>query len=183
MPYDIRDIAYWSVFSGACGHTYGNHCVWQFYDEIRKPVTFANHNWKKAVNAQGAEQMKYLKLLMESRPFIDAMPDNSLISGKNTSGAEHIQVLKGKSFAFIYIPTGNVPPVKLGKISGKQIKAWWFNPRTGESTNIGEFENSGEKIFTVPGMSKELDWLRSGRGCDWVIVLDDASKNFREPGK
>jgi len=25
-------------------------------------------------------------------------------------------------------------------------------------------------------MSIELAWLKSGRGCDWVLLLDDASK-------
>jgi len=48
------------------------------------------------------------------------------------------------------------------------------HPRTGQTTIIGEFENLGEKSFEVPGMSKELAWLKSGRGrgCDWVLVLE-----------
>ena len=71
----------------------------------------------------------------------------------------------------------------MGVLSGNKIKAWWFDPRTGSSTLIGEYNNSGVQSFNVPGMSKELDWLRSGRGCDWVLVLDDAAKNYNEPGK
>ena len=47
--------------------------------------------------------------------------------------------------------------------------------RTGESTLIGEFDNAGEKVFNVPGMSKELTWLKSGHGCDWVLVLESKS--------
>ena len=27
----VRQRAYWDVFSGAAGHTYGNHAMWQFY--------------------------------------------------------------------------------------------------------------------------------------------------------
>ncbi|HET8549327.1 MAG TPA: DUF4038 domain-containing protein, partial [Bryobacteraceae bacterium] len=34
----VRQRAYWSVFSGACGHTYGNHSVWQMYAPGRKPI-------------------------------------------------------------------------------------------------------------------------------------------------
>ena len=86
-------------------------------------------------------------------------------------------------FAFIYIPTGNTLTIKLGTIDGAKVKAWWFDPRTGKGTLIGEYENKGEQEFQVPGMSKELSWLKSGRGCDWVLVLDDASKGFTEPGK
>jgi len=58
------------------------------------------------------------------------------------------------------------------KLDGKTIRARWLDPRTGEKTVIGELPNSGEKVFDVPGMSKELTWLRSGRGCDWVLILN-----------
>ena len=34
----IRQRAYWSVFAGSCGHTYGNHSVWQMYARGRKPI-------------------------------------------------------------------------------------------------------------------------------------------------
>jgi hypothetical protein len=66
-------------------------------------------------------------------------------------------------------------------LSAAGRKAWqdnvttsWFDPRTGQITVIGEFKNSGEKSFEVPGMSKELAWLKSGRGCDWVLVLESS---------
>ena len=183
MPYDIRDIAYWSVFAGACGHTYGNHCVWQFYDENRKPVSFANVHWKKALFSKGAEQMNYLRKLMESRPLFDLNPDNTMIEGLNPVGSGHIQAIRGKNFALCYIPTGNAPAVKLGIISGDKLNAWWYNPRTGESTFIGEYANKGERMFTTPGMSKEMEWLKTGRGCDWVLVLDDVAAHFNAPGK
>jgi len=115
--------------------------------------------------------------------MLEMEPDNSIIAGQNPTGAGHIQAIKGKSFAFIYVPTGNVPSIRLGKITGSKIKAWWYNPRNGESSLIGIFNNSGEKTFVVPGMSKEMEWLISGRGCDWVLVLDDTLKGFGQPGK
>lgn len=91
--------------------------------------------------------------------------------------------IKGKSLAFIYISTGSTLTIKPGAINVPKVKACWFDPRTGNSTLIGEYENKGEREFKVPGMSKELSWLKSGRGCDWVLVLDDAAKGFTEPGK
>jgi hypothetical protein len=53
------------------------------------------------------------------------------------------------------------------------VKAWWFNPRTGEATSIGEFPNTGEREFTPPDKGELLDW---------VLVLDDAAKKFPAPG-
>ena len=53
------------------------------------------------------------------------------------------------------------------------MKAWWFNPRNGEATAIGEFPNTGERDFTPPDPGEMLDW---------VLVLDDAAKNYPPPG-
>jgi hypothetical protein len=53
------------------------------------------------------------------------------------------------------------------------VKAWWFNPRNGEATAIGTFEPAGEREFTPPD---------PGEMIDWVLVLDDASKNYPPPG-
>ncbi|MDO5388034.1 MAG: DUF4038 domain-containing protein [Clostridia bacterium] len=37
---DVRRYAYWSVFAGACGHTYGDNSVMQFYTGEYKGVTY-----------------------------------------------------------------------------------------------------------------------------------------------
>jgi hypothetical protein len=59
------------------------------------------------------------------------------------------------------------------KLSGKTINAYWYDPRLGTSTFIGEFPKKDSRTFTPPS---------SGRGNDWVLVLDDASRNFPAPG-
>lgn len=182
-PYDVRQSAYWSVFAGTCGHTYGCNPVWQFYDKGRQPLIMAKRYWKDALNAEGANQMKFLKNLIESRPMLDLKPMQSLLIKTQNSYFEHCQAIAGKDYAFIYISEGYSQKIQMGKISGKKVVAWWFNPRNGEAVKIGEYKNSGEVEFTPPGISKELTWLRTGRGCDWVLVLDDASKYYSAPGK
>ena len=57
----------------------------------------------------------------------------------------------------------------MAKLSGDTVKAWWFNPRDGKATVIGEFPNTGEREFTPPGLAEQLDW---------VLVLDNAAKNY-----
>ena len=61
----------------------------------------------------------------------------------------------------------------MGKITGARAKAWWYNPRTGTSAAIGTFENHGVWEFTCPS---------EGFGSDWVLLLDDASKDYPPPG-
>ena len=61
---------------------------------------------------------------------------------------------------------------RIGKFSGERVRAWWFNPRTGDTTAAGEFANSGSRDLTAPS---------EGFGSDWVLILDDASKNYMPP--
>jgi hypothetical protein len=60
------------------------------------------------------------------------------------------------------------------KLSGTLIKAYWYDPRLGTSTYIGSFPKRASREFTPPS---------HGRGNDWVLVLDDAAKNFPPPGQ
>jgi len=170
---DVRMAAYWSVFSGAAGFTYGAQPIWQFNDDTRRKLSSKTlTNWKEALDLPGAFQVGLLKKLMESVSLNEMAPDQSLIVDGQGDCGSYSCAIRGKSHAFVYIPTGNKTTIRLGKIAGKVVVASWFDPRNGNKTKISEFENSGEKSFEVPGMSKELSWLRSGRGCDWVLVLE-----------
>jgi hypothetical protein len=173
---DVRMAAYWSVFSGAAGFTYGAQPIWQFTDQTRKKLSTKTFmNWEEGMELPGASQVGLLKKLMESQPMTNLVPDQSLIvSGQGECGS-YSCAIRGKSHAFVYIPTGNKIIIKMGIISGEKVNTSWFNPRNGELTQIGEFDNKGERSFEVPGMSKELPWLKSGRGCDWVLILNDVS--------
>jgi hypothetical protein len=174
---DVRMAAYWSVFSGAAGFTYGAQPIWQFNDESRKILSSKTlTNWQQALDLPGAFQIGILKKLVESHQMTDMVPDQSLIVAGQGDCGSYSSAIRGKSYAYIYIPTGNKTTIRMGEITGDIVKCSWFNPRNGETTLIGEFQNSGEKSFEVPGMSKEMDWLRSGRGCDWVLILENNSK-------
>jgi hypothetical protein len=56
-----------------------------------------------------------------------------------------------------------------------KVHASWYSPRDGSVQNAGNFPNRAERLFTPPG--------KPGDGNDWVLVLDDSSKNFPQPGK
>ncbi|MDF1547740.1 MAG: glycoside hydrolase family 140 protein [Bacteroidales bacterium] len=182
-PYDVRQAAYWSVFSGACGYTYGCHPVWQFYREGDKPISNVQQFWYQALNAPGATQVTFLKKLIDSRPFLQIKPDQDLLAEKSNDFISYVRATSGENYAFVYIPFGYPVKVNFGKISGKMIRAWWYNPRDGQARLIGEYKNTGSSVFDPPGLSEELSWLKTGSGCDWVLVLDDVAANYSQPGK
>ncbi|CAN5545111.1 glycoside hydrolase family 140 protein [soil metagenome] len=174
--YDVRQAAYWSVLAGAMGHTYGNHNIWQMWQPERTPISFARTPWKDAMDQPGAYQVGYLRNLLESRPFGKLVPEQSIIMGHPGSEMEHARAALAEdgSFSIIYLPTGKSVNLKMSKIGKSKVKAWWFDPRTGTAEIIGEYVNLGVREFDPPG--------EPGRDNDWVLILEDASKNFPVPG-
>jgi hypothetical protein len=167
--YDVRKYAYLDLFSGAFGHTYGCHDIWQFYSPYREAVNNPKIFWQDAMELPGANQMKFVRKLMESRPMLDRVPDQSLIVEHELGTAERIQATRGNDYAFIYTAAGNSFTVNLGKISGIKLNTSWYNPRNGEIKKADQVTNKGQQIFTPPS---------SGYGQDWVLILDDAVKNY-----
>jgi hypothetical protein len=175
--YDARQAAYWALFAGAFGHTYGCHAVWQMFAPGRKPVSSARTPWTEAVELPGAWDMMHVRDLMLSRPFLTRIPDQALIAGDAGKGADRVRATRDAdgSYAFVYVPTGKPVTVNLGAIAGGKAKAWWFDPRTGGAKAIGTYETKGERRFDPPGAP--------GRGNDWVLVLDAAGKGYPPPGR
>jgi hypothetical protein len=165
----IRRKAYESVFAGAFGHTYGQEEVEMFWDPS-KPHAYGGssqrNSWKEVLNAEGATQMRHLRALMESRPLLGRVPDQSLILSDVGAGATRVRATRASdgSYAFVYLPAGGTVRVDLTKLRGGASTARWYDPRNGSSTPIPPFPKTGSREFTAPGAV--------GAGNDWVLVLD-----------
>jgi hypothetical protein len=178
----VRRKAYWAVFAGAFGHTYGHNTVYGYF-EARHPgdvVTLPEGpgqrgGWKAALDAPGAIQMKHLRALMESRPVLTRLPDPTLLAVSSPPGLDHVAALRASdgSYAMIYVPRGKPVSVVLSRLAGHRLGAWWFDPRTGTAQRADEFEPHGVREFTPPG---------AGPDQDWVLVLDDVAKAYPIPG-
>jgi uncharacterized protein DUF4038/collagenase-like protein with putative collagen-binding domain len=178
---DVRRALYWDLFCGAFGHTYGHHSVWQMWTPQRAAINTPLMPWDEAVEQPGAVQMQYGRALIESRPFLTRIPDPDVIvtSAVPTSvpGAGRYQFVATRdadgTYAMVYAPIGRSFSVRISKIAGDRVQAWWFDPRNGTATSIGTFPNAGDRAFTPPATGEMLDW---------VLVLDDASRNYPPPG-
>jgi hypothetical protein len=164
---DVRRYAYWSVFAGAFGFTYGHSAVMQMHKPGNPSPSYGvREYWTEALNATGATQMKYLKNLMLSKPFFTRIPDQSLIAGEQGERYNYQMATRGNDYAFIYTYNGRNIKATMGKIEGSKIKASWYNPRNGQRMIIGEFENSGSRTFNPPGEIQD--------GLDWVLIMESA---------
>jgi hypothetical protein len=178
---DVRRPLYWNLFSGAFGHTYGHHSVWQMWAPGREPINRPLMPWYEAIRQPGAGQMQHAKHLLLSRPFLTRVPDDSVIVTdrvpSSVPGAGRYRFVATRdtegTYAMVYVPVGRSFKVRMDIIRGAPVRAWWFNPRDGKATAIGSFENQGVREFTPPDPGELLDW---------VLVLDDASRKYPAPG-
>ncbi len=176
VPEDIRRIMYWNVFAGAFGQTYGCHDVWQMYALDKEGINQPLRPWPVALDLPMANQVKHLKHLMLSRPFLSRIPNQAMVLDAQEETSDYViaTIDSDGAYTMIYFPTGKTMNLDLSKISGNQLKGWWYDPRTGNAFPASEIPKSSKISITPP---------TSGKGHDWVLIIDDASKNFKTPGK
>lgn len=179
----VRKRAYWSLFAGACGHSYGHASVWSMIDTKRR-IEKTSLTWKEALDCPGAQQMLFLRRLIKSRPFFSSIPDQTMATIMDNYLDIRVSVRRGKNgeFAFVYLTSGGKAVVRnLDYLAGPQINAWWFNPRDGRIyDNSGQTADqpfrqlaaAGQQIFTAPSQ---------GPDNDWVLVLDSSICSFPAP--
>ncbi|TVQ00366.1 MAG: DUF4038 domain-containing protein [Balneolaceae bacterium] len=180
---DVRRPLYWNLFGGGFGHTYGHHSVWQMWEPGRRAVNHPLMPWYEAIYQPGAAQMQYGRRLMESRPFLTRIPDDTIlvphpVASSVVPGAGEYRYTATRdtdgTYAMVYVPVGRDFEIRMDMITGSEIIAWWYNPRNGETERIGTFPNTGTQRFTPPAPGENLDW---------ILVLDDASANYPPPGE
>ncbi|HEY5499622.1 MAG TPA: glycoside hydrolase family 140 protein [Bacteroidales bacterium] len=172
--YDVRKQTYRSVFAGACGVTYGHHSVWQFWSPREEKINHADRYWPEAIDRPGAFQVGYLRMLIESRPQLNRIPDQSMIEKGQGEKGEYICAFRDKigSYMMMYIPFGKTITVNTSSIKSKKLNVWWFNPKTGTSKNIGLINNKVSVVLTTPSLGFENDW---------VLIIDNPKYKYCKP--
>lgn len=180
--HDVRKTAYWTMFAGGAGYTYGNNNVWQFYSALYEPRFHADTPWDRVMDNASAQQMTIMKRLLLSRPCFGRVPDQTLIvAGVGTRGDYKTAVrAQDGSYALIYAPTRQTFSLDLTKLSGT-VNAWWYNPRDGLCYDQGAAVTT--KPFAQYPTNGPVEFSPPGDNPDWVLVLDDAAKGFSAPGR
>jgi Protein of unknown function (DUF4038)/Putative collagen-binding domain of a collagenase len=181
--HQVREAAYWAMLAGSAGHGYGNNNIYQFYDPESQKPSYKNDRsfpfdrwygtiqWRKALDFEGAYDMGHVHKLFELRPWYRMVPDQSVIAAGQGDGEDHIQAGRAEDGTFIlaYLTFGRRVAIHMDKLSGKRIKAQWYDPREGTWTPIGKYSNTGVREFVPPS---------SGEQNDWVLVLEDEQKSL-----
>lgn len=162
---DLRRYAYWSVFAGGAGFTYGENSVMQFHTSGDGDANYGvNKNWKQAIHTPGAIQMQYLRQLMEVETNGDWAPAQEILAENTGERYKYNVAAKGKKFALVYTYTSENFKVDLRKL-GFKVKQWhWYNPSTGQQTPATPPEPGMQVFeFSPPG--------EPANGNDHVLIL------------
>lgn len=161
---DIRRYAYWSVFAGGAGFTYGHNAVMQFYRNGDKDASFfPKQEWKEGLKAEAAAQMKWLKTIMKTGSYFDRVPAQDAITYNGTK-YDYITGIRSKSQALFYSFNGRNFHLDISKLKFSPKKASWFNPSNGTQVQISDYRISVNKEFNPPGEKEN--------GNDWVLILE-----------
>ena len=169
----IRRQAYWAVLCGGFGHVFGNNPIWHFNGPTLFPV---NKTWQESLDLPGSLAMMHWGRLFRSRPWYDLVPDQDhtvVTDGLGEfNGMDYLAAGRtpdGKT-VIAYVPSRRTITVDMSKLAGQRARGWWFDPRSGQATEAGEFLTTGQQQLTPPAEG------------DWVLVLDEAISKLSPPG-
>ena len=187
---DVRRRAYRPVFGGACGHTYGCNEVWMMNKRGDALFAMANLDWKSALHLPGANQMRHLRSLVESRPFLELMATDGVVLALDSHHYNDICTVRrayrwgphpepaevarpttaaGRDYLFVYLPMGSAVKLDLSKF-GDRVELWWFDPRHGTAAWGGY----------APPVGEWVDPPYAGQ--DWVLVAQRPDVFANPPG-
>lgn len=146
----VRRYAYWSVFAGGAGFTYGHNAIMQMADDPRKAGSYnCWESWKEAIHHPGGDSMAHFARLMNSVDFSRGGEAQHLLGCEQGERYERIAVFAGTDFILCYTFRRKKIVLKQGSMEG-EAGVWWMNPLTGEESFAGRTDFSRERTFEVP---------------------------------
>ncbi|TDE95117.1 DUF4038 domain-containing protein [Occultella glacieicola] len=161
---DSRRFAYWAVFAGAAGHTYGHNAVIQVHKPGYSPAYAVTMDWREGLVAPGSKDLQHLKNLLLSYPYFERIPDQTVVVGEPGIREDRLVVTRGEGYLFAYRFTGRPFQLRGEVLPGEEVRMRWMDPLTGGFVGEALVPNRGVLSFTPP--------VGANGNTDMVLVLD-----------
>ncbi|MDP3177253.1 MAG: DUF4038 domain-containing protein [Spirochaetaceae bacterium] len=165
---DCRRYAYWSLLAGAFGHTYGHNSIMQFHRASEPMGSYgATRDWLEALGDPGAIQMIHVRRLIEALGGgpLEYAPELLADEGGERYARRLAARAGGRGVAYLY--SGGAVGIVREALGVGELKAWWFDPRSGALLAAAEAGPPAARIYVAPGPEKP--------GNDWVLVVEPAA--------
>jgi len=128
-------VAFWlCVLSGAKGHSYGAHGIWQMADNDNFMKHWGNSDWKKSINFPGALQLGKSVKFLQNYEWWKMSPDFTIVNPSWNSNNPYNPVAAaiGEYLVFVYFPNVNLKQkFTLSLSKGKDFsEISWINTQT-----------------------------------------------------
>lgn len=169
---DVRKTAYWNMFAGAAGYTYGCNEIWQMFDHGRKPKFGAYLPWKEALHLPGSLQMGLMKKLFTSLPWQNLRNEQDILFPSFLANYRSVLAMVSvqKDMILVYSPHGRSFILRLGILLIKKVNAYWFDPVDGSVQEAGQYSNRQTARFRPPK-------IRNGK--DTVLVILESEQSLK----
>jgi len=178
----VRKRAYWSLFAGSFGHTYGHCSVWCSISEKEKNP-MCRMTWHEALGCEGAQQMRYLHDFIDATQVMLCIPRQDIlppISGEDVLDL-HLQACgteNGDTF-YVYFPSGGKTMLDVSSFGQHKAYLWWYSPRDGkfyaDAKNLTDKATEGN----LQDGHLEVSAPTEGKEQDWVLIVK--KENSRIP--
>jgi hypothetical protein len=159
----VRQAAYWNLFTGGFGHTYGCHPIWQMAAPGRDFMGYARHYWYDVLDLPGAWQMLNVRRLVESRPMLNRVPFQEIVLNPGDEYG-YIIATQGEGYVMVYTALGNDIELNGELLAKPAYQVSWYDPRSGKTLKAGKTEKKPLLKFSTPSR---------GPGFDWILILDE----------
>jgi len=157
---DVRRYAYWSVFAGAFGHTYGDNSIMQFFRESEKKGAFGvKDSWETGMHHPGSSHMTHLAKLMNSIDFVNGRCAEDLLVGKQEEKYGYISIFAGTDYILCYDYSGRAFALQMKEYKNRKMQAYWFDPETGVYSFLQEVYQQDVLELIPPKKEKDSDYI------------------------
>lgn len=164
-PQQVRSHLWWAALDSSAGVTYGHHTVWQMIGGANAtPVNAPRGDWRSALEAPVATQIRHLRSIFTARPLLGRVGDPSVVSGGQRGGWDHVSAARGADGRYVmaYVPTRRAISLDGSRLAAGAGRATvtWMNPRDGSVHAGGTRAREDLRDLTPPADG------------DWVLVVD-----------
>ncbi|MBZ0297706.1 MAG: DUF4038 domain-containing protein [Anaerolineae bacterium] len=171
---EVQRFLFWTcMLSGAAGHTYGANGIWQV-NTREKPhgpsphgIAWGNTPWDVAYKLPGSGQLGLAKRCLEQYEWWRFETHPEWVDPHQTPENRQQSYAAGipSKVRIIYMPVESVRFVRTDQPFLKELepgldyKAAWFDPKTGDTYDLGTIHGDNQGDFQLPKPPILQDWV------------------------
>ncbi len=170
---EVQRFLFWTcLLSGAAGHTYGANGIWQVntpeqpHGASPHGIAWGNIPWQDAYKLPGSRQIGLAKRVFERFAWWQFEQHPEWIDPHETPQERQLSYAAGipGQVRLIYMPVGavridNNQPVLKQLEAGVVYRASYFDPKTGNSYDLGTVTGNAQGEFQIPKPPILQDWV------------------------